>query len=76
MQETKEMRVSSLGWEDPLEEELATHTSVLIWRMHRVLFRDKIRMLVKERVRELVTESVGSSGRDFFKVLVRASSPQ
>ena len=30
----------------------------------------------RERVRELVTESVGSSGRDFFKVLVRASSPQ
>ena len=47
---------------------MATHTSILIWRMHRVLFRDKIRMLVRERVRELVTDSVSSSGRDFFKI--------
>ena len=29
MQET---RVRSLGWEDPLEEEMATHSSILAWR--------------------------------------------
>ena len=29
MQETLEMRVSSLGWDDPLEEEMATHPSSL-----------------------------------------------
>ena len=28
------MRVQSLGWEDPLEEGLATHSSVLAWRIH------------------------------------------
>ena len=28
MQETSETRVRSLGWEDPLEEEMATHTSI------------------------------------------------
>ena len=28
MQETQEMRVQSLGWEDPLEEEMATHSSI------------------------------------------------
>ena len=33
MQETQEMRVQSLGWEDPLEEELATHSSILAWRI-------------------------------------------
>ena len=27
MQETQEMWVQSLGWEDPLEEEIATHSS-------------------------------------------------
>ena len=27
--ETQEMQVHSLGWEDPLEEETATHSSVL-----------------------------------------------
>jgi len=29
MQETQEMWVQSLGWEDPLEEEMATHSSIL-----------------------------------------------
>ena len=27
------MRVQSLGWEDPLEEEMATHSSILVWRI-------------------------------------------
>ena len=26
-------RVSSLGWEDPQEEEMATHYSILAWRI-------------------------------------------
>ena len=29
MQETQETRVWSLGWEDPLEYEMATHSSIL-----------------------------------------------
>ena len=29
----QEARVRSLGWEDPLEEEMATHSSVLAWRI-------------------------------------------
>jgi len=31
MQETHKTRVSSLGWEDPLEEEMATHPRILVW---------------------------------------------
>ena len=27
------MRVHSLSWEDPLEEEMATHSSILTWRI-------------------------------------------
>ena len=30
MQETQ---VRSLGWEDPLEKEMATHSSTLVWKM-------------------------------------------
>ena len=30
--ETQETRVRSLGREDPLEEEMATHCSLLAWR--------------------------------------------
>ena len=27
------MQVQSLGWDDPLEEEMATHSSILAWRI-------------------------------------------
>ena len=30
MQET---RVQSLGWEDPLEKEMAAHSSILAWKI-------------------------------------------
>ena len=26
------MQVRSLGWEDPLEDEMATHSSILAWK--------------------------------------------
>ena len=32
MQETQETPVPSLGQEDPLEQEMATHSSILTWR--------------------------------------------
>ena len=31
----RETRVRSLGWEDSLEEGMATHSSVLAWRIPR-----------------------------------------
>ena len=34
MQETYEMRVWSLGQEDPLEEGMATHSSILVGESH------------------------------------------
>ena len=33
MQEAQEMWVRSLGREDPLEKEMATHSSILAWRI-------------------------------------------
>ena len=29
----QEIWIPSLGWEDPLEEETATHSSILAWRI-------------------------------------------
>ena len=29
----RETRVRFLGWEDPLEKEMATHSSILIWKI-------------------------------------------
>ena len=34
MQETRETQVQSLGWEDPLEEHMATHMSILAGESH------------------------------------------
>ena len=33
MQELQETWVRSLGWEDSLEEGMATHSSILAWRI-------------------------------------------
>ena len=33
MQELQEMQVQSLGQKDPLEEGMATHSSLLAWRI-------------------------------------------
>ena len=34
MQETQEMQVQSLGWEDSLEKEMAIPSSILAWEIH------------------------------------------
>ena len=33
MQEMWEMQIQPLGQEDPLEEEMATHSSILAWKI-------------------------------------------
>ena len=33
MQEMQETQVRALGQEDPLEEEMATHSSILAWKI-------------------------------------------
>ena len=33
MQEAQEMQAWPLGWENPLEEGMATHSSILDWRI-------------------------------------------
>ena len=45
MQET---RVQFLGWEDPLEEGMAIHSSILAWRKDRRAWQDIIHGVAKE----------------------------
>ena len=33
MQRTQETRVQSLSWEDPLEEDMATHSNIHAWEI-------------------------------------------
>ena len=48
MQET---RVRSLGWEDPLEKEMATHSSILAWKIPWTEKRDRLQSMGSQRVR-------------------------
>ena len=51
MQETQEMWVQSLGQEDPLEEEMATHSSILAWRIPQTEKPAGLQSIGSQRVR-------------------------
>ena len=44
------MRVRSLGWEDPLEKEMATHSSTLAWRIPWSEEPDRLQSMGSQRV--------------------------
>ena len=48
MQETW---VQSLGWEDPLQKEMATHSSILVWEIPRTEEPGGLQSLWLQRVR-------------------------
>ena len=50
MQETQEMQVRSLGWEDPLEEEMATHSNILAWKIPWTEEPDALQSMGSQRV--------------------------
>ena len=43
--------VQSLGWEDPLEKEMATHSSVLAWKIPWTEKRGGLQSMRSQRVR-------------------------
>ena len=47
MQQTEEMQVQSLGQEDPLEEDMATHSSILAKRIPWTEELDRIQQSVE-----------------------------
>ena len=50
MQETQEMWVRPLGWEDPLEEEMATHSRMLTWEIPRTEEPGRLQSIGLQRV--------------------------
>ena len=48
MQETQ---VRSLGWEDPLEKEMATHSSILAWKIPWTEETGRLQSMGSQRVR-------------------------
>ena len=54
---TQQMRVRSLGWEDPLEEGMTTHSDILPWRIPWTKEPGELRSTGSKRVRrDWVTE--------------------
>ena len=47
----QEIQVWSLGWEDPLEEEMATHPSILSWEIPWTEKPGELRFMESQRVR-------------------------
>ena len=45
-----ETRVRSLGWEDPLEKEMATHSSTLSWKILRTEEAGRLQSMGSQRV--------------------------
>ena len=54
----QEIQVRSLDWEDPLEEGMATHSSILAWRTPRTEDPGGLRSIGSQRVgRDCVTNT-------------------
>ena len=63
VQEMQEMRVRSLGWEDPLKEGMASPSSILAWRRLWTAGPAELQPRVSHRVRlqGLSTQSLGDT---------------
>ena len=46
-----ETQVQSLGWEDPLEKEMAIHSSTLAWKIPWMEEPDRLQTMWSQRVR-------------------------
>ena len=46
-----ETQVQSLGWEEPLEKEMATHSSILAWKILWTEETDRLQSMGLQRVR-------------------------
>ena len=46
----KELQVQSLGWKDPLEEGMATHSSILAWRIPWIEESGRLQSIGSQRV--------------------------
>ena len=64
MQEPQEMQIRSLGQEDPLEKGMATHSSILAWRIPWTEEPSRLCPLVCKKTATEVTEHAPM--RDFY----------
>ena len=57
MQETQETQLQTLGWEYPLEYKVATHSSILAWKISETEEPDRLQSMGWQRLgHDWVTE--------------------
>ena len=56
MQETQEMQVRSLGGKDPLEKEMASHSSILAWKIPWTEEPGKLQSMGSQRVEHVLSD--------------------
>ena len=71
------MWVQSLGWEDPLEKEMETHSSILAWKIPWLEKNDELQSTGSQRVRhDLVTKHNYSAVSQGILIFIRILSNQ
>ena len=63
----QETWVQSLGWEDPLEKGMATHSSILAWRIPQTEEPDRLQSMELQRVKH---DSEGPTYTVVFWILI------
>ena len=62
-----ETGVRSLGWEDPLEKEIATHSRILAWKIPWMEESGRLQSKGSQRVgHDLVTSLTYNSNLDYY----------
>ena len=74
----QEMRIQSLGWKDLLEEEMATHSSILAWKISWTEEPDRLQSMGSQKSRIRLNNSITMRFNKCFvslKVKVTQSCP-
>ena len=68
MQEKPETQVWSLGWEDPLEKEMATHSSIFVWKIPRTEEPGRLQSTGLQRVRYNWSDLAAGKQREYIQL--------
>ena len=71
----QETRVRSLGWEDPLQEEMATHSSILAWKIPWTEKPGGLQSMQSQRAVQRLSEHIFDQNKILPSKLGRSHNP-
>ena len=66
--------VPSLGGEDPLEKRMATHSSILVWRIPRTEEPGGLQSMGSQKNRTQLNDETTKKGKRYISILQRRKS--